>query len=277
MRVLSPRTAPRAVVADDPTGRRPGLVTLVPAGAYARTVAWSDRRDWLAGVRLAVQARPELLRLGDTSKDVVSIDTFMRVLEAMAAAADHDTGRDIRARKREIAAAAHCSADTVQRCRRIATRVVGCLRLVVRGRPLTMPERTTVRHRRDRTAPKGADGRRPGLTQRGVPPVYAAHTPAGCTPTCAWPPAAPCTCPPAPPAVRSVLPAAGPGGWAALWTARWTTSSPLTCTLWVPHPTPGGASRVHQPTYRTPTLTTKTSSRSARPSGRAPPDAPTKA
>ncbi|WP_460446324.1 hypothetical protein [Angustibacter aerolatus] len=152
-------------------------MTLVPAGAYARTVAWSDRRDWLAGVRLAVQARPELLRLGDTSKDVVSIDTFMRVLELMAAAADHDTGRDIRARKREIAAAAHCSADTVQRCRRIATRVVGCLRLVVRGRPLTMPERTTVRHRRDRTAPKGADGRRPGLTQRGVPPVYAAHTP----------------------------------------------------------------------------------------------------
>jgi len=160
--VLPARTTPRAVVRCD--GIRPGLFTVVPEGAYRGTVAWSSSTIFLKGLRLGLQAHPERLRTSE--KDVIALDMFMTLVELAAASAEPGTGRDVRGHKKTIAAAAGCSPATVQRFGRIASRVVGCLQLIVGGRQLTIFERLDVWDRDHR------------CKQHGVPPVRAFHVPA---------------------------------------------------------------------------------------------------
>jgi hypothetical protein len=134
-------------------------------------VAWPSRAIFLKGLRLGLKAHPEWRRT--SSKDVIALDTFMRIVEELALRAEPRTGRDVRALKKAIATLVGCSEATVQRAGRIGSRVVRCLRLIVRGRQLTQDERI---------GPDGVWRRIPirgkRLKQHGVPPVRAFHVPA---------------------------------------------------------------------------------------------------
>ncbi|MGL4745040.1 MAG: hypothetical protein ACRCYX_12580 [Dermatophilaceae bacterium] len=166
-------SAPRAVVESIPgaveSRARLRVTNVEQAGCYAGVRSWTSREHWLAGQRLYLRHHPQALTTPGV-RDTVSSETYMTVIGLTADAAEASTGRGIRAHKAAIAAAAHCSPDTVQRVWRIATCRLGVLVDVARGRPLTMPERNQVRH-----GPRMDDGTR--ARQRGVTPLRAAHTP----------------------------------------------------------------------------------------------------
>jgi hypothetical protein len=166
--VLAPRTTPRAVLRYD--GIHPGLNTVVPDGAYQGTAGWLTTDLYLKGLRLALKAQPERLRTKPDKKtglykDVMRLELFMKLVELVAAQAEPGTGRDIRSYTKALAEAAGCKASTVQRFFRIAHRVVQCLRLIVRGRRVTIFERLDIWERDHE------------CSQHGVPPVRAFHVP----------------------------------------------------------------------------------------------------
>ncbi|GEM_PF-3513333 len=167
-----PSSAPRAiVVARTGAGLRAAarVTSAEDPGCYRGVTPWTARHTWLAGIQLYLRHYPEALATPST-RDVVSLETFMVVLAITVDYADEATGRSIRACKATVAAKAGCSPTTVQRVWRIADRRLGILRLIRRARPLTMAERFDVRH-----GPRMVDGKR--CPQRGVTALRAAHTP----------------------------------------------------------------------------------------------------
>lgn len=220
-------------------GIRPGLSTKVPDGAYRGTVRWSKPEAFLKGLRVALEAHPELRRTNldrrtGKYKDVQGLERFMRIAEAVTLAADHRTGRDVRARRKEIAEAAGCSVQDVQRWNRIASRVLQILVPIADGRQLTLLERLDVWARQ--TSPR--------LKQHGVSTVWAFHVP---------------------PWLRQIMAAAAIQAPRMDARGRWHTTSDLQLKESAPHPRSGHAFETDHLAYNSPSHPTSGSLRS--PSG----------
>lgn len=124
---------------DDATRVQPGDRSwmLLPQQSLSRIPAWRSRAHWLQAVAVAL-AMPDgraVLRHEQTSYRSV-----LRVARADAFTADHRTGRSVATSHQTVAIRTHLSAGTVQKARRVLSRI-GFMRTVVCGRYLTSQER----------------------------------------------------------------------------------------------------------------------------------------
>lgn len=161
---------PATRVAVDPARGCASIV--VPAGAYAGTVAWPSRALFLAALDIAVRG-PWRSRLRRTPRDSTTPDTFMRWARREAAGADSSTGRGMRESVDTIAADLGCSRALVQRCRRIG-RDLGVYRDVVAGRLLRLSERLEVHAMGSRQ--RGVTGERVWSVPPSLRPILASLT-----------------------------------------------------------------------------------------------------
>lgn len=99
------------------------------AGVYARLPAWWSRQHWVDySVPIALGMHRDWAR-----EEHVHPDTVKRVARALAASADHSTGRRCRPTNERLAAVLGMSARQIQRARRLLKRL-GLVVEVVRGR-----------------------------------------------------------------------------------------------------------------------------------------------